>query len=317
VVVAATAFAAVPSLVPNGSPARADVLPYVPWSTYLPGWTDEYIPSSDNDCVAGRPACLKATLSELARVFDANARSCSHHAVFAMAYLRITQAYAWTREQPGYYDDVRLMNHLDAVFARYYTDAYDSWREGRRDEVPTAWRIAFDAARDDKVTGTGDLLLGMNAHIARDLPFVLAAVGLVAPDGSSRKPDFDKVEEFLYAATEPMMAEAAGRFDPTMDDTSEPTGIANAVVFQFISLAREAAWRNAEALVLAPTPAARARVAAKIEAESAASARVLLAAQSYLPPLTTSKPRNAWCEVHRGDRAPTAYPFGTPRPYGP
>ena len=66
-VVAVTALAAVPSMVPTAGPARADVLPYVPWSTYLPGWTDEYIPSSDNDCVAGRPACLKATLAELAR----------------------------------------------------------------------------------------------------------------------------------------------------------------------------------------------------------------------------------------------------------
>ena len=98
---------------------------------------------------------------------------------------------------------------------------------------------------------------------------------------------------------------------------SSPTGVATAVVFQFISLAREAAWRNAEALVLARTPEARARVAAVIEAESAASARLLLTAQSYLPPLTTSKPRDAWCEVHHSDPAPMAYPFGMPRPYGP
>ena len=40
------------------------MLPYVPWSSYLAGWTDEYVPSSDNDCVAGRPSCLKATLKE-------------------------------------------------------------------------------------------------------------------------------------------------------------------------------------------------------------------------------------------------------------
>jgi hypothetical protein len=314
VVVAVTALSALSG---TAGPARADVVPYVPWSSYLPGWSDDYVPSSDNDCVAGRPRCLRATLSELARVFDANARRCSHQAVFAMAYLRITQAYGWSREQSGYYEDEPFMNHLDAVFARYYTDAYWDWEQGRRDQVPAAWRIAFDASRDRRVTGMGDLLLGMNAHIARDLPFVLASTGMVAPDGTSHKRDFDKVEEFLYAATAPMLAEAAARFDPALDDTSEPTGAAKAVLFQFISVARESAWRNAEALVLAPTPRARERVAALIEAEAATLARTILLANSYLPPVTSTRARDGFCEEHRGDPAPTAYPFGHPSPYGP
>jgi len=39
--------------------AHADgALPYVPWSSYLAGWTDEYVPTSENDCVAGRSYCL-------------------------------------------------------------------------------------------------------------------------------------------------------------------------------------------------------------------------------------------------------------------
>jgi hypothetical protein len=314
-VAAATALVALAGPPP---PARADdVLPFVPWSSYLPGWTDEYVPSSENDCVAGRPPCLRATLAELARIFDPEARSCSHHAVFAMAYLRITQAYGWSRAQPGYYEDERFVNHLDAVFARYYTDAYWNWRHDRRAEVPAAWRIALDASRDRRVTGIGDLLLGMNAHIARDLPFVLAGVGLVAPDGSSRKRDYDKIEHFLDLATAPMLAEAAARFDPSLDDAGEPTGTAYTVVFQFISLAREAAWRNAEALVEAPTPSARARVAALIETEAAAAARAILLASSYLPPLTSTSARDAYCRAHRGDPAPLPYPFGRPTPYGP
>ena len=49
----------------------------------------------------------------------------------------------------------------------------------------------------------GDLLLGMNAHINRDLAFVLAATGLIGPDGSSRKHDYDAVEKWLYDATAP------------------------------------------------------------------------------------------------------------------
>ena len=46
-----------------------------------------------------------------------------------MTYTRITQTYGWSRDIPGYYQDVPYINHMDAVFARYYTDAYYSLPE--------------------------------------------------------------------------------------------------------------------------------------------------------------------------------------------
>src|SRR5689334_6520964 len=112
------------------SPARADLVPYVPWSSYLPGWTDEYVPASDNDCAAGRSNCLQATLKEQSRIADQTASACSHNAIFARAYVRMTQLYGFTRDIPGYYEDVRYFNHVDAVFARYYTDSYYNWQNG-------------------------------------------------------------------------------------------------------------------------------------------------------------------------------------------
>ncbi len=299
------------------APVQGATAPYTPWSSYLPGWTDEFIPTSDNECVSGHPNCVKQTLKELARIFDENAQSCHHNAVFAHAYLRITQAYAWSRDLPGYYEDVPFANHQDAVFAKYYTDAYTNWSAGRRSEVPKSWLTAFDAAQQRRVTGIGDLLLGMNAHINRDLPFVLASVGLVAPDGSSRKPDYVKVEHFLNLASEAMLAEAAARFDPGIDDANVGEGAAYYAVFQFISAARENAWRNAELLVSAPTEAARALVAAKIESDANLAAQGILAAQSYLPLISSTVPRDNYCAAHRSDAAPMPYPFGTPAPYGP
>ena len=299
-----------------GPTASASTQTNVAWSAYLAGWTDEFVPTSDNDCVAGRDSCLKATLKELARIADGTARSCSHDAVFARAYLRMTQTYGWSREIPGYYQDVPFANHQDAVFAKYYTDAYYAYQSGDRASVPEAWRIAFDASRDKQVSGTGSLLLGMNAHINRDLPYVLAAVGLVAPDGSSRKPDYDAVEKWLYTATEPLLAEFAARFDPTADDGNDPLGLSNFALFQLVSGWREAAWRNAEALVSAPTAEARAKVAASIEAEATEGAKTLLATQSYTPPLTSSGPRDQWCAAHHDDPPPLSYDFGKAKPYG-
>jgi len=297
-------------------PAQADDPLYIPWSTSLPGWTDEYVPSSENDCVSGRWTCLRYTLKELAKIHDMNGKSCSHNAIFSLAYLRMTQYYGHTREIDGYYEDVRFANHQDAVFAKYYTDAFWNWKNGRRSEVPQAWLYAFDAAKNKTVTGNGDLLLGMSAHINRDLPFVVAGVGTVAPDGSSRKLDYNKVEEWLNAATEPMLEEAAQRYDPSLNDTNDPWGLSYLVMFQLVSGWRENAWRNAEALIEAPTPGIRALVAAKIENEANTVARGLLLTQSYTPPLTSTVARDAYCAANKNDRAPMAYGFGRPDPWG-
>lgn len=315
-IVSATVLASFLAITTTTAPAHADLLPYVPWSSYLPGWTDQYVPTSDNDCVAGRPNCLNGTLKEQSRIADSTASSCDHNAVFARAYVRMTQLYGYTRDIPGYYQDVPYFNHVDAVFAKYYTDAYYNWQGGNRASVPQAWLTAFDAAKNKKVSGTGDLLLGMNAHINRDLPYVMAAVGLVAPDGSSRKPDYDAVEAWLYDATAPLIAEFAQRFDPTMDDTQDPFGIGNWTLFQMVSDWRENAWRNAEALVSAPTPAARALVAANIENDANTAAQTILTSQSYLPLIQSSASRDAYCAVHHGDAPPVPYAFGPATAYG-
>jgi len=300
----------------TATPAHADLLPYVPWSSYLAGWTDQYVPTSDNDCVAGRSNCLNGTLKEQSRIADDTAASCSHNAIFARAYVRMTQLYGYTRAIPGYYQDVPYFNHVDAVFARYYTDAYYNWQNGNRAAVPQAWLTALDAGKNKKVSGSGDLLLGMNAHINRDLPFVMAAVGLVAPDGSSRKPDYDAVEAWLYDATAPLIAEFAARFDPTIDDTADPYGIGNWTLFQMVSDWRENAWRNAEALISAPTPEARALVAANIEAQANNIAAGILNSESYVPLVSSTVPRDNYCAAHKGDTPPLPYAFGNASPWG-
>src|SRR4051794_12122380 len=312
----ATVLTSLLAVVGTTAPAHGDLLPYVPWSSYLAGWTDQYVPTSDNDCVAGRPACLKGTLKEQSRIADDTASSCSHNAVFARAYVRMTQLYGYTRDIPGYYQDVPYFNHVDAVFARYYTDAYYNWKNGSRSDVPQAWLTAFDAAKSKKVSGSGDLLLGMNAHINRDLPYVMAAVGVVAPDGSSRKPDYDAVEAWLYDATAPLIAEFAARFDPSMDDTADPYGIGNAALFQMVSLWRGKARRNAEALVSAPNDAARAVVSANIEAQANQVAQGILNSQSYMPLVNSTATRDSFCASHNGASPPLPYAFGSASPWG-
>jgi hypothetical protein len=310
----AVCMALVAGVVSLAAPAQADEPTFVDWTSLLPSLTDAYEPTSANDCVAGRSRCLDATIREMRRRFDPLAERCDDNAVFALAYLRTTQTYGWARDQAGFFEDAPFVNHEDAVFARYYFEAWDDWAAGRRTEVPSAWLIAFDSAGGNQVSGSGNVFLGMNAHVNRDLPFVLAAIGLTTPDGSSRKPDHDKVNQFLNAVLDPLLAEEAARFDETADDGRDPLLLGYTTTFQMLAAWRETAWRNAERLVSAPTPEARAQVAQSIEDGAAAIATTLRLGTRYLPPLTTRTARDARCSANRWASAPIPYAFGVPTP---
>jgi hypothetical protein len=266
----------------EATPARAEDPPFVPWTALLPGFTTGYDPSSANDCKAGRLNCVDAVIREMERRFSPLEAACDHNLLFSLTYLRTTEEYRRSVVLPGFFSDPAFINHQDAVFARYYFDAWDWYRSGQVASTPQAWRLAFDAADRRAVSGIGNMLLGISAHVNRDLAYVLADIGLVKPDGSSRKPDHDKVNVFLNRVTSPLLAEAASRYDPSVDDTQiHGTLLDEAAFLQLLVSWREGAWRNAELLVSAPTPAARALVAAEIERGSAIEANLLIVATAY------------------------------------
>ncbi len=276
---------------------------FLAWSDLLPGLTTDYDPTSENLCVRGDLRCVDAVIREMNRRFAPLARRCDHDAVFALTYLRTTEEYRRTvADDPSFFSDTAFVNHEDAVFADYYFEAYDNWHAGRFVQVPLAWAIAFDAASRRGVSGSGNILLGVSAHVNRDLPFALAAIGLVKPDGSSRKPDHDKVNRILNRVYGPVLAESARRFDPSMSSpTAEGTTIDDTTLLQLLVSWREEAWRNAERLAAALTPTDRKLAAATIEAAAAKEAKTIVASTAYRPPLTSSAPRDAYCAEHWDD----------------
>jgi hypothetical protein len=275
----------------------------VPWTNLLPPLPAGYEPTRENLCVQGQPECVDVVIDEMRRRMQPLLATCDHDLIFAFTYLRTTEAYRRTiTEDPGFFRDPAHINHQDTVFAAYYFDGYDDWHGGNRSRVPEAWRVAFDSADRQAVSATGNLFLAMNAHINRDMPFVLEAIGLAAPDGSSRKPDHDKSNEWLIDVAEPMLAEGARRFDPTLDDGDVPyTSADTTLSYQLVATWRERAWRNAERLHAARQSGAAAydRVAASIEAQAAAEADALVAATRYLIP-GEREARNAYCAANRG-----------------
>lgn len=282
--------------------ASADTL-LLDWSSVLPGLTDTYDPNSANVCDSGQIQCVDIVINEMQRRFAPLAASCDHNALFALLYLRVTQTYRQeVGADPNFFSDNNFVNHEDIVFADRYFDAFDNYASGRLSLVPQAWQIAFKAAEAHAVSGTGNLLLGVNAHVQRDLPFVLAAIGLVKPDGTSRKPDHDKVNQILYDAYGPAISEGAARFDPSINmNLPSPlvTALGNQTFFQTVEAWRETAWRNAERLVSAPDATSRAAVAQDIENYAASQAQLISSLTAYAP-LQSSASRDAFCAVNHG-----------------
>lgn len=287
-----------PTMVSADPAAHASDPLFVGWSAAMPSLAFHYEATSSDACVAGRVSCVKRTVREMQDRFAVLSRRCDHDAVFALAYLRTTQTYLESTLAEGYFREPSLVNHEDVAFARMYLQAYDNWEAGRLSLVPRAWRVALVAADGRSVSGTGNLLLGMNAHINRDLPFVLAATGLVAPDGVSRKSDHDQINLMLNHVVEPLVAEEAQRFDPAIASMSTPYGVGYTGLMQMLVVWRENAWRQAERLVAAPSPAARRRVAQQIEAAAVTQARAMVAATAFTPPLTTTAARDRYCALH-------------------
>lgn len=279
-------------------PAAAEDPVLVNWPDLAPGVTPGLDPSDANECNRGDLRCVESVIRRMRREFARQARTCTHHAVFWLGYLRTTEEYHRAVQEPGFFTDPAWLNHYDAVFAQYYFDPWRDWRRGHRDAVPPAWRIAFQAAEDRAVSATGNFLQGMNAHINRDLPFVLDAIGLTDADGNSRHPDHTKVNEFLNRVGDDLRPEVAWRLDPTFDDGDVPGTADDLAVMQVIVEWRERAWRNAELMTNLPLLAPA--IAQGIEAGAAVLAEQIREATAY-PPGSDASTRDAWCADHWDD----------------
>ena len=272
-----------------GTAAAEDPL-YLNWAAALPGLTGGHDPTSADDCKSGKLKCVDAVIREMTRRFDGLADNCDHDSLFALAYLRTTEQYRVATTTPGFFEDPSFVNHEDAVFARYYFDAFDAWHRGDIVNTPPAWRVALQAADQRRVTGNGNVLLGISAHINRDLPFVLWEIGLTKPDGTSRKPDHDAVNGFLNQVS--FYPEAHQRFDPSMSEAQAPGTIHSIVAW------REEAWRNAERLRAAEhDPVQLAVVKASIEQFALGEANAIKLGTSY-GLFESSAARDMHCALH-------------------
>ena len=263
-----------------GAPAPAAPPPGVPWTEYLPALPS---PSQTNPnrvahCKRAKLRCVRV---QIRRMRELQARlGCDHRAVFATTYLELTRGLRNALlADPGMLAWPRFFFREDALFANVYFRSVRHAEQGR--EVPEAWRIAFETARSGEVTGAQDMLLGINAHVQHDMPFVLARLGLRDRRGRARKPDHDLTNEVLSSSYERVVGAVGERYDASMAVTNPPgVPVDDVAGLEIVREWRERVWRNAERLVNAGSEAERARVAEEIEAYAADWARGIAAVQT-------------------------------------
>jgi hypothetical protein len=274
---AATALALTAPAAGADTPLR----PNTDWSSLLPPapvTPAEPQPGPVENCRRPSIGCVDRVVGRLRRLRDSLA--CDHRGVFATTYLELTKVFRDTLAgEPELFQFHDYLYTQDALFANVYFDAFERWEGGLA--VAPAWRIAFEQAARGRITGAQEMLLGINAHVQNDMPFVVAALGIRTPEGASRKPDHDAVNEVLNRAYENVVREVGRRYDPTMDLTNPDAVTADDIGgLEMARGWREGVWRNAERLLTARSEIERRQIALQIEANAAVWARGIAAAQT-------------------------------------
>ncbi|HXH87170.1 MAG TPA: DUF5995 family protein [Gaiellaceae bacterium] len=275
---------------------REEAVEDSPWTAIAATLSGPLDPRSPNVCNRGDVRCIDAVVAEMTRRFEPLAADCDHRAPFALMYLRVTEAVGREERGGSLQADRPYLAHLDAIFGQLYFEASDAWAEGRRVAVPAAWLIAFEAAKRRRVSGVGNLLLGMNAHISRDLPFAVESIGLGRT--AARRDAFREINEVLGDVHEAILAESSTRFDPTIAGFRLPVvEIDAATVGVVLGRWRETALADGRSLLSARTTEQRADVVRTIEDNAAQRAAVIVAATARVPFSEAGKARDRYCDA--------------------
>ena len=266
------ALAATGALAPAGATAA---VPGVPWTNLMPPLPspNQERPKKVRHCPEPTLECVRVQIRRMQRL--QGRLGCDHRAVFTTTYLTLTRQLKKTlKADPHFFRFEKYFFQEDAVFANVYFRVIKAWNRG--EPVPDAWRIAFEHAASGDANGAQDMLMGINAHVQNDMPFVLAHMGLRNKKGQSRKPDHDKANLVLNAGYEPVVRQVRRRYDPILSLTNPDwMPIDDVAGLEVVRGWREQVWRNAERLVNADTAAKRRQVATQIEQAAAIQATLI------------------------------------------
>ncbi|MGN6780564.1 MAG: DUF5995 family protein [Marmoricola sp.] len=287
--VCALVFGATPALasapaVPSGA---GGIIP----SPLPPGQQPRGLRPDPAICPSGAEQCVDSIVARMQRAYGA--AGCSHNAAFSLLYLDTTLQIRDAIRHPENYtappfSDRRFWNRVTDTFGTYYLDSYQHWVKGEDSRVPEAWKIAFDDAASGKTSTLGDLFLGINAHVNRDLAYVYYQTG------ADNKEDHERVNDALNLAAGVAYPDIAAHLDPRVltELRSVPAGV-DLDIFRW----RDEAWDNAERLRDATTPAERATISAEIDANARQHAEQI--EKAFPATDQENAERDGFCAAHR------------------
>lgn len=170
----------VAALLLTATTAVAQAPPRVPSTDLLPPVApDEPAPDAAPVCGEAGLVCVRHVEERLAE-WEAHF-GCDHRAVFPTVYRLLTRQIRFVLEDdPGFFDDPAGVGLEALAFYELYEEMITDHLAGR--PVPEAWQVAMDAANSGDWTAGHDMLLAINAHVQRDMPFALERIGLVLAD---------------------------------------------------------------------------------------------------------------------------------------
>ncbi len=182
-------------------------------------------------------ACLEE------RFIDAGDRRAIFASVYTLTTLRMAQSI-----DAGDYEDTAWMQQYQTVFANYYRQALYDYEVGSHSQVPESWELAFDAAASGETLIIQDVLLGMNAHINRDLPYAVEDVG-ISPNTLTKYQDHTLVNETLGEVAGEVLTTMTAIYGANYEQISAALGPADELLLATgFATARQNAWDNAVAL---------------------------------------------------------------------
>ena len=102
---------------------------------------------------------------------------CDHRAVFATTYLELTKALRAGPARAARTSCATRSTSTSRTRCSRTSTSTRSATPAAASRCREAWQIAFEAAKSKDLNAAQDMLLGINAHVQNDMPFVLAALG--------------------------------------------------------------------------------------------------------------------------------------------
>ena len=195
--------------------------------------------------------------------------------VFVSAYLVTSQTLAeWIAAGRFARNDSVARSVVN--FANLYLEALTGFENPTRPEIPKAWRTSLGVSASGSATVMQDLLLGINAHLNRDLPFAVLEAGIDVHCRSCRR-DFFRINDALRVSIPAIRKRVLSVYRPQWRGLAVLCGDRiDDLVMEAFCISRESAWEWASALQQASSHPERRRVAVAIDQRAAEVAETML-----------------------------------------